>query len=394
MRAFRLQVVPALILLGSALAAQAPPAAQGQNPQDPATIKARLAQVQGRLAQVDQQMATLKKRRKGVLVEMQGIALQRDRAQAESEGAKLRRDQTEAEVLRLGQERDRMKADIVKLRGSIRHQVRWMQAVGPWGDLGFLASFRSFEDYLQRGRLLAWLRLQQRKRLRGVQDLQGSLAQREKDLQATLARLVADEKSSEALQASLRLNEEKLRGFLETLQADERQQRAVQAELSEEALQLERMLAGLLGRLPKSESFDAAVTFPSLRGDLPQPVDGSLAMGFGEHIHPRFHTKTLQSGLLIDAPAGVPVQAVADGKIVFADYYQSYGPMVILDHGGGWFTLYSHLQGLIVQKGQILKAGEALGYVGQTVDGPKLGFEIRFKTKAEDPQRWLKRKYR
>jgi murein DD-endopeptidase MepM/ murein hydrolase activator NlpD len=357
-------------------------------------VKARLAQVQGRLAQVEQQMNALKKRRKGVLVEMQGIALQRDRAQAESEGAKLQRDQTEAEVQRLGRERDRMKGEIQQLRGSIRHQVRWMQAVGPWGDLGFLASFRSFEDYLQRGRLLAWLRLQQRKRLKGVQHLQGGLAEREQALQATLTKLAEDEKSSAALAASLRLSEEKLSGFLDALQADERQQRAVQAELSEEALQLERMLAGLLGRLPKSESFEPTVAFPTLRGDLPQPVEGSLAMGFGEHIHPRFHTKTLQSGLLIDAPAGVPVQAVADGRVVFADYYQSYGPMVILDHGGGWFSLYSHLQGLAVAKGQILRAGENLGYVGPTVDGPRLGFEIRFKTKAEDPQRWLKRKYR
>jgi len=382
-----------LLLLPAILAGQepAPPPGGGQ---DPATVKARLAQVQARLTQVEQQMNALKKRRKGVLVEMQGIALQRDRAQAESEGAKLQRDQTEAEVLRLGQERDRMKGEIQKLRGSIRHQVRWMQAVGPWGDLGFLASFRSFEDYLQRGRLLAWLRLQQRKRLKGVQHLQGGLAQREQALQVTLARLAEDEKTSAALAASLRLNEEKLTGFLDTLQADERQQRAVQAELSEEALQLERMLTGLLGRLPKSEGFEATVAFPTLRGELPQPVEGSLALGFGEHVHPRFHTKTLQSGLLIDAPAGVPVQAVADGRVVFADYYQSYGPMVILDHGGGWFSLYSHLQGLMVAKGQILHAAENLGYVGQTVDGPRLGFEIRLKTKAEDPQRWLKKKYR
>lgn len=391
MRAARILLLPAALV---AAAPQEPVPGQTANPQDPALLKERLAQVQARLSQVDQQMASLKKRRKGVLVEMQGIALQRDRVQAESEGARIRRDQTEAEVLRLGQERDRIKGDIQRLRGSIRRQVRWMQAVGPWGDLAFLASFKSFEDYLQRGRLLAWLRLQQVKRLRAIRTLQGSLAQRERDLQATLARLTEEEKASEALQAGLRLNEEKLRSFLEALQADERQQRAVQAELSEEAVQLERMLAGLLGRLPKAEGFEASVSFASLRGDLPQPVEGSLAMGFGEHVHPRFRTKTLQSGLIIEAPAGVPVSAVADGRIVFSDYYQSYGPMVILDHGGGWFTLYSHLQGLMVQKGQVLKAGETLGYVGQTVDGPRLGFEIRFKTKAEDPNRWLKRKYK
>lgn len=393
MRHARLLLLPALLAARPPQdPAQSPPTPA--NPQDPTLIKERLAQVQGRLAQVDAQVALLKKRRKGVLVEMQGIALQRDRAQMESEGARLRRDQTEAEVLRLGQERDRIKGDILRLRGSLRHQVRWLQAVGPWGDFAFLASFKSFEDYLQRGRLLAWLRLQQVKRLRSVQSLQGSLVQREQELKATLAKLTQEEKASQATQASLRLSEERLRGFLETLQADERQQRAVQAELSEEAIQLERMLTGLLGRIPRAEAFDATVNFAALRGELPQPVEGSLALGFGEHVHPRFHTKTLQSGLLIEAPAGVPIAAVADGKVVFCDYYQSYGPMVILDHGGGWFTLYSHLQGLMVQKGQVLKTGETLGYVGQTVDGPRLGFEIRFRTKAEDPNRWLKRRYK
>ena len=145
---------------------------------------------------------------------------------------------------------------------------------------------------------------------------------------------------------------------------------------------------------PKGEAFEASVAFANLRGDLPQPVEGSLALGFGEHLHPRFHTKTMQSGLLITAAGGARVAAVADGKVVFADYYQSYGPMVILDHGSGWFTLYMHLLGLGVAKGQVLKAGEALGAVGDTVDGPRLGFEIRHQAQPQDPQKWLKRKYR
>ncbi|MCX6547768.1 MAG: M23 family metallopeptidase, partial [Acidobacteria bacterium] len=94
------------------------------------------------------------------------------------------------------------------------------------------------------------------------------------------------------------------------------------------------------------------------------------------------------------AAAGAPVQAVAEGKVAFADYYQSYGPMVILDHGGGWFTIYTHLQGLAVARGQVLAAGEVLGTVGETVDGPRLGFEIRLKAQAQDPQKWLKLRYR
>jgi septal ring factor EnvC (AmiA/AmiB activator) len=170
-------------------------------------------------------------------------------------------------------------------------------------------------------------------------------------------------------------------------------QKQAQAELAEEAVQLERLLAGLLSK-PKGEAFEPAVAFAGLRGELPQPVEGTLALGFGEHLHPRFRTKTMQSGLLISAPGGASVAAVADGKVAFADYYQSYGPMVILDHGGGWFTLYTHLLGLGVSKGQVLKAGEAVGAVGDTVDGPRLGFEIRHQAQPQDPQKWLKRRYR
>jgi len=365
----------------------------GQSAQDPAALRQKLAAIQGRLGQVDQQLAALKKRRKGVLVEIQGISLQRDRARAQVDGARLRRDQAQSEVQVIGREQARIQGEVLKLQGDLRKQVRWMQALGPWGDVGLYATFKDLDAWLVRGRMLAWARLQERKRLEQVHRLQGDLASKEKALKEVLARLANEEKEAAQLQAALRLQEERLNGFLEGLQKDETAQKQVQAELAEEAVQLERLLAGLLVK-PKGEVFEAAVGFATLHGSLPQPVEGTLAQGFGEHQHPRFHTKTVQSGLLIAAPSGAAVAAVADGKVVYADYYQSYGPMVILEHGSGWFTLYTHLLGLQVAKGQVLKAGEAVGAVGDTVDGPRLGFEIRHQAQPQDPQKWLKRRYR
>jgi septal ring factor EnvC (AmiA/AmiB activator) len=364
-----------------------------QSPQTPADLRQKLAVIQGRLGQVDQQLSSLKKRRKGVLVEIQGISLQRDRAKAQVDGARLRRDQAQSEVQTIGREQTRIQGQVLRLQGDLRKQVRWMQALGPWGDLGVYTTFRDVEAWLVRGRMLAWARLQERKQLELIHRLQGDLAAKEKTLREVLTRLASDEREAAQLQAVLRIQEDKLNTFLDGLQKDEAAQKQVQAELAEEAVQLERLLAGLLGK-PKGEAFEAAVAFASLRGELPQPVEGTVALGFGEHLHPRFRTKTMQSGLLIAAAGSAPVAAVADGKIVFADYYQSYGPMVILDHGGGWFTLYMHLVGLEVAKGQVLKAGEYLGAVGDTVDGPRLGFEIRHQAQPQDPQKWLKQKYR
>lgn len=377
----------------AALALTAALAQSGEPAADAASAKQRLAALQAQLAQVDQQLGSLRKRRKGVLVDLQGITLQRNRIRAQEEGARLRRDEAQGEVQRILADRERIQRELGQLRGQLRQQVRWMHALGPYGDLGFLTGAQDFASFLRNGRMLAWWRIQEQRRLARIQRLQGDLGKREAELKENLGRLAKEEQEASQLQASLRLNQERLEDFLLNLQQDERAKKQVQAELTEEALQLERLMGTLTGK-GKGEAFTPAAAFAGLRGELPQPADGELAEAFGEHLHPRYRTRTEQTGILVAAPFGVPVHAVADGRVAFADFYQSYGPMVILDHGGGWFTLYTHLQGVLLRKGEVLKAGERVGYVGETADGPRLGFEIRYQKQPQDPQKWFKKRYR
>jgi len=384
-----LKLVP-LLLLGAALSLPGQEAGAGRSS---AQVKQRLAEIQLRLGTVDQQLAALKKRRKGVLVELQAISLQADRVRAQAEVARLKRDQAQLDVAALTARKGEIHQEILRRRGELRRQVRWMQAFGPLGNLAFFANLTSFEQYITQDRYQAFLRNQERRRLDQIQQLQDELSRRETELNEALARLAQEQ--TEAAQAAglLKVQEDHLQTFLESLAQDEDRQKEVHADLAEEALQLERMLTQLLVK-PRGETFDAPTAFASLHGELPQPVTGTLALGFGEHLHPKFHTRTMQTGLLIAAGSGEPVQAVAEGRVVYVDLYQSFGPMVILDHGGGFFTLYTHLQGLAVAKGQILRAGEPLGAVGVTVDGPRLGFEIRHLTAPQDPNPWLKQHYR
>ena len=375
------------------MAQQPPVPAPAPAKQDPDQLKRRLAEVQARMGTVDVQLAALKKRRKGVLVELQATLLDADRIRAQAEAARLKRDQAQQEVASINARKEKIMQEIATLRGELRKQVKWMQAKGPLGDLSFLSGLSSFEQYVVQGRYQAYLRNRERRRLDLVQTLQGDLAKREQELQAAMQRLATDEQLSVQAQTNLQLHEERLQQFLDGLKQDESRQKAVQAELAEEALQLERMLTQLLGK-PRGDAFDAPGVFAALRGELPQPTPGTLAQSFGEHLHPMFRTRTMQSGLLIAGEQGAPVLSVADGKVVYADLYQSFGPMVILDHGDGYFTLYTHLEALTVAKGQILRQGEPLGSVGMTVDGPRLGFEIRRLTQPQDPNKWLKTHYR
>jgi septal ring factor EnvC (AmiA/AmiB activator) len=379
-----------MLLLGASLTLLTQQTAKGQ---DPSQLKRRLSEIQARLDTVDQQLSALKKRRKGVLVELQGIALQTDRMRTQAEGARLRRDQTQLDIANINAQKAEIYKEILKRRTELRRQVRWMQALGPLGDLGFLSTLSSFESYVSQGRYQVYLRNQERRRLDRIQQLQDELARHEKELSAALRTLVKEENDSAQMMANLKLHEDRLQTFLDGLGQDESRQKEIHQELEEEAIQLEHMLTQFLGK-PRTDTFEGPTPFASLRGSLPQPVPGTLAQGFGEHLHPRFHTKTMQTGLLISAEPGTPVLAVAEGKVVFVDIYQSFGPMVILDHGGGFFSLYMHLQGLKVARGQILKQGEPVGTVGETMEGPRLGFEIRRLTQAQDPNPWLKQRYR
>jgi septal ring factor EnvC (AmiA/AmiB activator) len=132
--------------------------------------------------------------------------------------------------------------------------------------------------------------------------------------------------------------------------------------------------------------------FAQLKGRLPWPAQGSLASGFGRQEHPQFRTVTFNRGIEIAAPQGKDIVAVAEGTVIFADWFKGYGRLIILDHGGGYFTLYAHASTILVKTGDGAQGGQVIGKVGDTgsLEGPQLYFELRHKGKPQDPLAWLR----
>ena len=113
------------------------------------------------------------------------------------------------------------------------------------------------------------------------------------------------------------------------------------------------------------------------------PLEGTVRRGFTARSLPRPH-----DGIDIPAEAGDAVEAAAKGKVVFAGLEpKTYGNLVILDHGKGWFSAYAKLSKVTVRKGERVKAGERIGLVGNSGSTPQteLHFEIRRKTVPLDP---------
>jgi murein DD-endopeptidase MepM/ murein hydrolase activator NlpD len=204
---------------------------------------------------------------------------------------------------------------------------------------------------------------------------------------AEAARVEAAAALEEAQQA--RAEAERTAGERKALLAVVRRERGLRermaAELLAAAVDLEEELKRLKAGPPSGPSFE------TLKGALPHPCEGPVEVGFGRRVDPRFGTVTLQKGWDIRAAEGTPVYAVASATVRHAGWFRGYGNLLILDHGGGWYTLYAHLGALMRVGGERVEIGEQLGEVGDTgsLKGPYLYFEVRNGQKALDPAEWV-----
>jgi murein DD-endopeptidase MepM/ murein hydrolase activator NlpD len=127
-------------------------------------------------------------------------------------------------------------------------------------------------------------------------------------------------------------------------------------------------------------------------GTLDWPVDGEIVARFGRAVHPVYRTEVVNNGIDIAAPKGTPVRAVGAGEVVYADWNGGYGLMLILDHDGGYYSIYAHLERAAARVGQVVPKGATVGTVGESgsLAGPRLHFEIRQEGRAVDPIQWLR----
>jgi septal ring factor EnvC (AmiA/AmiB activator) len=156
-----------------------------------------------------------------------------------------------------------------------------------------------------------------------------------------------------------------------------------------------RNLEDTLGRLEagRSPAGSTGESFAALVGRLVWPCEGEVISAFGVETHPKFGTIIKNNGIDLKASSGTNVRAVAAGAVSYAGPLTGYGNAVILDHGGGYYTLYGRLESVGVETGYEVAEGDRLGFVGETSapEGAVLHFEIRQGKKALDPQAWLLR---
>jgi septal ring factor EnvC (AmiA/AmiB activator) len=137
------------------------------------------------------------------------------------------------------------------------------------------------------------------------------------------------------------------------------------------------------GAVGPAEPEPAAGGFTSLKGRLPFPLAGR------SEISPARRASSDGPGLEMRAALGTPVRSVAAGRVAFADTYADYGKTIILEHGRRYYTVMANLATIDVTVGDEVSAGQRLGTVGDSGNGPRLYFEIRVGKETVDPGVWF-----
>jgi len=146
-------------------------------------------------------------------------------------------------------------------------------------------------------------------------------------------------------------------------------------------LERQRQLAGIRAENPFLES----------RGKLEWPVTGQIVSKFGMQKHPILKTVTENSGIDIKVRKGTPVRAVLDGVVTTITYIRGFGNTIIIDHGSGFYTVYSHVENMNVFEKEYITRNTIIAEVGDSgsLSGALLHFEIWSNRTKLNPEEWL-----
>ena len=240
------------------------------------------------------------------------------------------------------------------------------------------------------GRMLVYFDYYNRARSARIAAVAGELAKLA-ELDAERARVQAELTALAETQAkevaALEKSRDERRALVAKLDGEIRDGNAAVTKLRNE----EQRLADLVKRLSEVMAgfpVDTDEPFAKSKGKLAWPVQGRLAGDYGQ---PRGAGPVKWNGVLLEAAAGTTVRAIHRGRVAFADWLQGLGLLVIVDHGGGYMSLYGHNEALLKESGDWVEPGEPIAQVGDTGGQarPGLYFEIRSNGEPVNPNAWM-----
>lgn len=357
---------------------------------DPKDKESELKQVRGRIESIRRAIHADAERRDALAGQLKRADLSIQSARERLAAVRASRVESEAKLAQLKSEQADTQREIAAQRGALADELRvaymngrqeQLKLLFNQGDPARLGRMLSYYGYFGRARAeritaisehLAHLELLAERIGAETERLRQIEAENARDVQALASARARRAQTLAQLQSKLKTRNDEL------------------AKLQSDARALEKLVEELRRALEEFPEF-AQQPFQRVKGKLPWPVKGALLAKFGQL---RAGGPLKWQGLVIGADRGTQVRAPYHGRVVYADWLPGLGLLLVLDHGGGYMSLYGHNEQLYRRVGDRVAPGDVLGAVGDAagVGRPGLYLEIRKGKQALNPEDWLGRR--
>jgi len=295
------------------------------------------------------------------------------------------------EISYTGKKLAKTRKEYDRLKEIVRERIVSMYKRGRWSDWELFFSFSSINQ------AMVWVKYQKiiadndKRNLRLLNRKSAQIASHSKKLQEEFTRkkeLAKKQKDETALLIKKQKQREKL---LKKVRQDKKL-------IAKRLAQKKSAYKGILKRIKSEEAKRktsplsiASTGFGAKKGILPWPVTGKIAAKYGRHLQPVLKTWIENIGIDIKGAEGSYVKAVNRGVVKWVTWQRGMENLVLLYHGNGYYTVYGHLETVLVVTGETVNAGDIIGSIGDkhSLEGPVLHFEVWKGANHYNPEKWL-----
>jgi septal ring factor EnvC (AmiA/AmiB activator) len=390
-RVARIAVVLAAVTLGGLSAPPAHAQVESQIQEE----SAELERVRSELEKARNSAKTYASKETNILQQLNSLDSEVSQKQRLIQGLERKEERLSAD---LGLTRDRLGAEQGELdarRAVLQRRLRNIYKFGERPGLQVLLGASSAVDLVRRFDWLLLVAAQDRTLSERIQESVSAVRATEQELVAKQEEVRAIRLQSEQEQGELVRKKDERGTLLQSVRTERKRHETVVQELENAEKDLQNLLAELEERAKRAQAGSdippEGTGFAEMKGHLPWPVAGKVTRWFGLQKDKRFGTSTFNGGLDIEARKKSDVMAVHRGRADYVNWLPGYGQCIILNHGGGYYTLYAHTSTVLVAVGDVVETGDVIATVGDTgsLVGDALHFEIRKDAEPINPAPWM-----
>ncbi len=348
-----------------------------------------LKKLNSEIKNITEKISKLNKESGSLLNELYKIELNYKKVISEKKRISHLLSLTNSSIRKKEAEKRILEKDVERSRISIKKAVRILNKIGKAGNFKIFSNIKNINQLFRNYYLFVSLINKKIEEIGNIKVLIAKLKTVKAELEKKKLRLSELKNSQQRKINEILATKKAKKTFIDQINSDRKKHLNMLEELKAEAKRLTNLLK------EKVNVFDLPdLDLKTIKGNLVWPIKGKVLSNFGKKRSTKFNTYIFNNGIEIKPSGSMKIKSIFDGVIIFMDYFKGYGDIIIVQHSSELLSVYGHCSKFLKKRGDYILAGEEIGIAGDSGStfGTSLYFEIRKKTVAEDPLKWLKKK--